>query len=95
MLVSRNHFFEGEKLCLQWRGPRRIIKALNDYTFRVEDLRTGDYDDVHGTLLKFYRDADRDEKAIMSDLLSSKTGIPVARLLLLIDLNGDLFVVVR
>lgn len=45
VLVSMEDFFEGEKLCLRLRGPRRVIKVLSYYICRVEDLRTGDYED--------------------------------------------------
>ena len=82
VLVAREDFHEGEKLCLRWRVPRRVIKALSDYVYRVEDLRTGNYDDVHASRLKFNHDADLDAAAIMSHVLSSETGMPVARLLL-------------
>lgn len=95
VLVAREQFFEGEKLCLRWRGPRRVVKALNDYVFKVEDLRNGDHEDIHGTRLKFYTDSSLDEKVILSHVLSSETGMPVSRLLKLVDHNGDLHVLVR
>ena len=95
VLVAREDFHEGEKLCLRWCGPRRVIKALSDYVYRVEDLRTGNYDDVHASRLKFNHDADLDAAAIMSHVLSSETGMPVARLLRLVDQDGNLYVVVR
>lgn len=95
VLVPREYFFQGEKLCLLWRRPRRVLKALNDYIYLVEDLRTGDFDDVHGTLLKFYSDDGLDEKEIMSHVLSSETGMPLSRLLRLVEQDGDLFVLVR
>ena len=72
-----------------------MIKALSDYVYRVEDLRTGNYDDIHAARLKFYRDSDLDAEAIMSHVLSSETGMPVARLLRLLDQDGGIYVVVR
>lgn len=48
VLVARDEFFEGEKLCLRLCGPRRIVKVLNDYLFQVQDIRTGDSTNVHG-----------------------------------------------
>lgn len=56
VLVARNDFTAKEKLSLRWRGPRRIIKAINDYVYQVEDLRSGELQDVHATRLKFYHD---------------------------------------
>lgn len=96
VLVAREEFSAGEKLCLRWRGPRRVVKAQNDYVFQVEDLRNGAVEDIHGTRLKFYRDADLDTRAIMSHVLSSETGMPVARLMRLEETDDrTLKVVVR
>lgn len=58
VLVVREYLFEDEKLLIRLHGPRRVINALSDYVLRVEDLRTGNYYNVHGIRLKFYRDAD-------------------------------------
>lgn len=95
VLVARDTFHEGEKLCLRWRGPRRVIKAINDYEFQVEDLRNGNLETVHGTRLKYYHDASLNTTAILSHVLSSETGMPVSRLLKLIEQDGELFVSVR
>lgn len=95
VLVAREEFFEGEKLCLRWRGPRRVLTALNDYIFRVEDLRNGNCEDIHGTRLKFYADADLDKEAIMSHVLSSETGMPVSRLLRIVEQDRKLYNWVR
>jgi hypothetical protein len=85
VLVARSAFNAGEKLALRWRGPRRIVKALSDYVFQVEDMRNGTILDTHGTRLKFYSDRSLDATAIMSHVLSSETGMPVARLMRLVD----------
>lgn len=52
-LVAREHFEANEKLCLCWRGPRRVVKAINDYFYEVEDLRNRLTDEVHVPKLKF------------------------------------------
>lgn len=95
VLVAREDFFENEKLCLRWRGPRRVIKALNDYVFKVEDLRNGETEDIHGTRLKFYADDSLDARVILSHVLASETGMPVSRLIKLVDDDGTLCVQVR
>jgi len=95
VLFAREEFFAGEKLALRWRGPRRIIKALSDYVYQVEDLRNGMVEDIHGTRLKFYRDSALDTTAIMSHVLSSETGMPVARLMRLVDEPNGMQVLVR
>ena len=41
VLVSLSDFHTGEKLCLRWRGPRRIKKAMNVYIYQFECLRNG------------------------------------------------------
>ncbi|KAE9043464.1 hypothetical protein PR003_g6175 [Phytophthora rubi] len=50
----------GNKLALVWRGRKRIIKALNDYTFRVQDLVEPFALEIrHASRLQLYRDAER------------------------------------
>lgn len=41
VLVSREYFHTGEKICLQWQSPGQIVKALNHYVYQVIDLRNG------------------------------------------------------
>lgn len=95
VLVASEEFFAGEKLALRWRGPRRIVKAQNDYVFQVEDLLNGTVEDVHACRLKYYRDGSLDTTAILSHVLSSETGIPVARLMRLVDDPNGMKVLVR
>lgn len=95
VLVAREEFYDGEKLCLRWRGPRRVVKAISDYIYRVEDLRNGLQEDVHSTRLKFYSDESLDQEAILSHVLSSETGMPISRLLRLDEQDGKIFVAVR
>ncbi|KAE9344158.1 hypothetical protein PF008_g9348 [Phytophthora fragariae] len=50
----------GNKLALLWRGPKRIVKAVNDYTFEVQDLMAPfDIELRHASRLQLYRDAAR------------------------------------
>lgn len=95
VLVAREHFNEGEKLYLRWRGPRRVVSAINDWVYLVEDLRNGELSEVHATRLKFYRDSSLHETAILSHVLSSETGMQVQRLLRLIETTDGIKVAVR
>lgn len=95
VLVARNEFFEDEKLCLRSRGPRRIVKAHNNYVCDVEYLYCGNIDPVHGSRLKYYSDSSLDKKVIMSHVLSSETGMPVAGLMKLAKVDNELKVQVR
>lgn len=95
VLVAREQFHEGEKLCLRWRGPRRVTSCMNDYSFQVEDLRNGELQVVHGTRLKFYADDSLDADAILSHVLASETGMLVSRLLRLVEQDDQLCVLVR
>ena len=95
VLVAREDFHKGEKLALRWRGPRRIVKALNDYVFQVEDLRNGTIQDIHGSRLKYYKDSSLNENAIMSHVLSSETGMPINRLVRFVETDDGLKVHVR
>lgn len=53
VLVPREDFTASEKLSLRWRGPLRIVKALNNYEYQVKDLHNGRVQDVHASRLKF------------------------------------------
>lgn len=75
VLVAREDFHTGEKLCLRWRGPRRVVKPDNNYVHLIEDLRNGSVDEVHVTRLKFYHDASLDTDAIISHVTTSETGM--------------------
>ena len=95
VLVAREDFTAGEKLSLRWRGPRRVIKAINDYVYQVEDLRNGELQDVHVTRLKFYHDDSLNEEAILSHVVHSETGMVVHRLKKLVEVDGELMVQIR
>jgi hypothetical protein len=50
----------GNKLALLWRGPKRVVRALNDYTFEVQDIVEPFAVSVrHASRLQLYRDAGR------------------------------------
>lgn len=36
VLMARDQFFEREQLCLRSGGPRRVIKAFNDFLFKAK-----------------------------------------------------------
>lgn len=77
VLVARSEFSKGEKLCLRWRGSRRVTKAISDYVFQVEDLRNGQLEEVHISRLQFYTDKELNRKVMLSHILSSETGMSV------------------
>lgn len=92
VLVARSDFQAGEKLCLRWRGPRQVIKAINDHVYQVEDLRKGQLDNIHASRLKMFRDSAIDENAILSHVIHSETGMVVHRLMGLEETSSGLFV---
>lgn len=95
VLVAREDFSSGEKLSLRWRGPRRVVRAINNFVFQVEDLRTGDMDDIHVSRLKFYHDSALDTEVIISHVVQSETGMIVHRLHKLVDTAEAVKVEVR
>ena len=95
VLVAREEFFKGEKLCLRWRGPRRVVKALNEFVYQVEDMRNGTVTEVYSTRLKHYSDESLDKKAILEHAISSEHGMPVGRLLKLMYTKDGLGVLIR
>jgi hypothetical protein len=50
----------GKKLALVWRGPKTIVKAVNDFTFEVADIISPfDVSVHHASWLQLYREAAR------------------------------------
>lgn len=41
VLIACENLFEKEKLCLGWKRPHRVLKALNDHIYLIEDLQNG------------------------------------------------------
>lgn len=71
VLVTSDRLFEAERLLLRCIDHRCIVKTLNNYVFRVRELRNESLADVHGGWLKCYRIAELDERATMLHMLSS------------------------
>lgn len=90
VLVAQKESFGGETC-----GFVGVLKTLSDYIFRVEDLRTGGYEYIHGTRLNFFCDKHMDEKFIISHVLSSEMKMPVGCMLRLVQKESKLFVNVR
>ncbi len=63
--------------------------------YTIEDLRNGAQEDTHACRLKFYADSALDEVAYLPHVLSSETGMPVARLIGVEENEDGLFVHVR
>jgi len=56
------------KMSANWVGPRRIIEALSDFTFKVQHLVTEETDVVHVSRIKPYADALVGTAAQMADI---------------------------
>jgi hypothetical protein len=52
VLIAKREFHAGEKLTLRWRGPRRIISALSDHVYDVQDLENGRIATVHSSRIR-------------------------------------------
>ncbi|POM64854.1 LOW QUALITY PROTEIN: Hypothetical protein PHPALM_19574 [Phytophthora palmivora] len=49
------------KLVVHWRGPRRVVRTLNDYVFEVQDLSAPfKVSTHHASRFRFYAEAGRD-----------------------------------
>jgi hypothetical protein len=55
------------KMSLKWRGPKRVLEAISEYDFIVEDLSSGHSTTVHGSRLRLYHNASLD---VTADLLA-------------------------
>ncbi len=93
--MAKDDTFKGEKLALRWRGPRRVVKVISDWIFKVEDLRNGTLEDIHSSRLRYYCDSSLNEEAILPHVLYSETGMPVSRLMGLERTDKGLMVHVR
>lgn len=94
VLVARDVFHAEEKLALRWCGLRRVQKDVSNYVYEI-GKRTGAVDDVHISRLKFSRDSDLNQEAIRRHVISSETGMVVARLVSLEETPLGLQVRVR
>lgn len=70
VLMTRDAFAADKRLSPCCRGSRRIVRALNNYIYKVEDLQTGQKEDVHICWLKFYSCLNKD--VIMSHIKQSE-----------------------
>lgn len=75
VLVTREAFHKGEDVCLCWGVPRRIFKQMSNYVYLLEYICKGAIEEMHISRLKFYHDRSLDKEAVMSCVLSSKTGM--------------------
>jgi hypothetical protein len=66
----------GNKLALVWRGPKRIVRALSDYTFEVQDLTAPfQLSYRHASRLQLYWEAARrEEQALVEQAIHGEGG---------------------
>ncbi|KAE8968988.1 hypothetical protein PR001_g27632, partial [Phytophthora rubi] len=66
----------GNKFALVWRGPKRIVGIVNDYTFEVQDLMAPFATSLrHASQLQLYRDANRDlEESLVEQAIHGEGG---------------------
>lgn len=85
VLVTVDDLTARKNLSLRWRGPRRDNKALNKFDYQFKDLRTGLAEGVHVSLLKRFHKPSLNSEFIMSHMVPSETGMPVKRLMYLVE----------
>ncbi len=95
ILGARGELLQGEKLALRWTRARRVIKALSDFVFTLEDLRNGSTDEIHACVLRFYCDEALGTDAILPLVVFSESGMRVDRFTRIEDQDGKRFVHVR
>lgn len=92
ILVARDDWSTEEKLYLRWRGLFRVIKALNDFVYQVDEPRNELAEEVHVYRLKLVHDSSLDKEVIMSHVISSGIGMSVQRIMHLVESNAGLMV---
>ena len=95
VLVAKDDSYKGEKLALHWRGPRRILKAISEWIYCVEDLRNSTTENIHASRLRLYSDSKLNNERIMPHILYSETGMPIHRLINLKKQDNEIMVHVR
>lgn len=87
VLIVRENFNEKERQYLYWHGPRRILRAMNDYMNLIKDLKNWAVWDVHRSRLKFCQENSLNKEEIRPHALTCNTGMPVQRHMSLHDRN--------
>lgn len=72
-----------------------MLKALNDYVFKIEDFHDLETEEIYGTSFKYYADDSLDKQEIFSNVLAFEKGMPVWRLMKLVTYNGTLNLHIR
>lgn len=85
VLVTRQDFDKGEKLCWRWKRPKRFVRPRSNFVFLVEDLCNGSTEEIHDIRLQSNHDRLLDQRAVLLHVLPSETGMPIARLLRLVE----------
>ncbi|CAK4347098.1 unnamed protein product, partial [Aphanomyces euteiches] len=62
------------KLQVQWLGPRRIVNAISDWVFCVEDLRDGSLSTHHASRLKKFTAKDLNVSQALLDHIAYVEG---------------------
>ena len=57
VLVAKRTSKGGEKLRVNWTGPRRVIRAASDSTLEIQNLLSNAKHVVHASRLKLYSDS--------------------------------------
>lgn len=84
--------FAGEKLSRHCRLARHLFKAMNDCVGKMGDLRDVIIAEAHISPLTFYHDGAFHKKAVMTYVLSSKSGMIVQQFIELVEIDNDLMV---
>lgn len=66
------------------------MKVISDYVYQAGYLCNGIHQNVHGSHLRLYSDLLLNTETIMAHIVFSETGMPVQRLMNLMEANEDL-----
>lgn len=91
-LVAKDDFAAGKKLSLHWRCQLRTGKAMKDFVYQVEDLRSCNVDNVYVSSLRFYQNASLVHEMIMEHVIGSETGMDAQCLTGLLHTGDSLMV---
>jgi hypothetical protein len=74
VLIARVGSDSRDKTRARWMGPMRVVDAISDHVYTVQDLITNDTRDVHADRIRFYSDEHLDMTVELNDLLAYQSG---------------------
>ena len=87
VLIAKIHTKFISKLSVRWLGPARVVGALNEWTFEIEDLRDESLSTHHASRLRLYHDASLNVTTALLEEIAHAAGSHLVDRILYIQKN--------